>query len=54
MDNWKAKAMVHALIAVSEKPELTLGESGAARLWDVAHPSLKVVGDFLNMLSTGL
>ncbi len=54
MDNWKAKAMVHALIAVSEKPELTLGESGAARLWDVAHPSLKALGDFLNMLSTGL
>ena len=53
MENWKAKAMVHALIAVSKTPEWTLGESGEGHLWDVTRPSLKALGDFLNMLSTG-
>ncbi len=54
LDNWLAKAKVHALIAVSKKPEWTLGESGKANLWNRAHPSLGVIGDFLNLLRNGV
>ena len=50
LDNWLAKAKVHALIAVSKKPEHTLGESGEAKLWDKSRPSLKVVGEFLDLI----
>ena len=54
LDNWLAKAKVHALIAVSKKPEHTLGESGAANLWDKSKPSLKIVGEFLELIRGGI
>ncbi len=54
MDNWEAKAKVHALIATSKKPEMTLGESGQAGLWNASHPSLLVIKTFLDNLVAGL
>ena len=51
-DAWRAKVKVHALIAASEKPFLTLGESAAAGLWDFERPSLKVMLDFIRSILT--
>jgi hypothetical protein len=49
-DNWQAKVKVHALIAAGDNPACTLSQSVAEGMWDVAHPSLKVMTDFLRLL----
>jgi|GEM_PF-2344141 len=48
--NWQAKAVVHALIAISDKPEMTLGESARAGLWDPTVPELAAAEKFLKEL----
>jgi hypothetical protein len=49
--NWQAKLRVHSIIAGSGgNPALTLGESGAAGLWDFADPALKAMLDFIRSL----
>jgi hypothetical protein len=49
-DNWRAKVKVHALIAASENPTSTLGESARAGLWNFSAPSLQVIVDFFRSL----
>lgn len=48
-ENWAAKVQVHSIVAGSDKPAMTLGESAAAGLWDFAHPSLSVMQRFLEL-----
>lgn len=49
--NWRAKVQVHAMIAGSSEPQITLGDSAKAGLWDFNHPSLKVIIDFIRALN---
>ena len=48
--NWRAKMKVHALIAAGKKPARTLGESVRAGLWDMKHPAMRVMIDFIRKL----
>jgi hypothetical protein len=49
--NWQAKLQVHAIIAGSGgNPAMTLGESSAAGVWDLDHPSLRVMIEFIEKL----
>jgi hypothetical protein len=49
--NWQAKLRVHSIIAGSVgNPAMTLGESGAAGIWDFAHPALASMLDFIRAL----
>ena len=50
-ENWAAKAKIHSLIAVSQQPEATLGESALAGLWDPDHEVLKPIRDLIELLS---
>ncbi len=45
-DNWRAKVMVYAMIAGSEKPEATLATSMGLSLWDTNASALCVMRDF--------
>jgi hypothetical protein len=49
-ENWNAKVKVHALIAAGKNPAWTLSQSLAAGLWDFAHPSLRIMTDFMRLL----
>jgi hypothetical protein len=49
-DNWVAKAKVHTLIALSERPEATLAESGLCGVWDVSHPSIDPIAQLIESL----
>jgi hypothetical protein len=50
-DNWRAKMQVHSLIAASEAPAATLGQSVVKTdLWDFSQPSLGIMLDFIRDL----
>jgi hypothetical protein len=49
--NWRAKVQVHAMIAGSRYPNLTLGDSAKAGLWDFTKPPLRVILDFVRSLN---
>lgn len=49
-ENWRAKVRIHALIAASNKPARTLGQSAKAGLWNFGYPSLSVMRTFLKRL----
>ncbi len=48
--NWRAKALVHALIAIGENPELTLGDSAKKGMWTPESPALILIESFLRHL----
>jgi hypothetical protein len=50
-ENWRAKVRVHAMIAASEQPQLTLGQSMDLALWDKKHPSITVMTEFITALA---
>ena len=52
-DNWRAKVQVHAIIAASDRPSATLGQSVRQNLWDLSHPSLAIMLDFVRRLIRG-
>ena len=41
---------MHALIAIGEKPELTLGDSAKKGMWNPESPPLVLIGSFLRCL----
>jgi len=49
-ENYKAKLKVHARIAGSNKPQLTLGDSSKAGFWDFTQEPLKVMLDFIEKM----
>lgn len=49
-DRWRAKVRTHAIIASSDNPQATLGESVRMGLWDFSHPGLRVMLDFIKKL----
>ncbi|MCY2951688.1 MAG: hypothetical protein NTU53_06880 [Planctomycetota bacterium] len=52
-DNWRAKVQVHAIIAASDHPSATLGQSVKQKLWNLSHPTLGVMLDFVRRLAWG-
>lgn len=48
--NWQAKTLVHALIAIGDKPELTLGDSAKTGLWNPQSHGLVRIKSFLQNL----
>ena len=48
--NWRAKALVYALIAFGEKLELTLGDSAKKGMWTPDSSLLVLIGRFLQRL----
>ncbi len=48
--NWKAKALVHTMIAIGEKPEMTLGDSAKKGMWNSDSPPLVLIENFLRHL----
>jgi hypothetical protein len=49
-NNWRAKVKVHSIIAASDQPYLTLGESAKSNIWDFANPSLSVMLSFIRQV----
>jgi len=49
--NWKAKALVRSIMAVSDDPDRKLGETALKGLWDWDHPSLKSILQFIKKLN---
>jgi hypothetical protein len=50
LERWRSKVKVHALIAGSKQPEMSLGTSVKHGIWNFEKPSLKAIIDFIEKL----
>lgn len=51
-NNWRAKAIVHSVIATSERPGSPIGISLSLGLWNTGHPEIRALVGFIEALAS--